>query len=73
MASTSNRHEKAKTSQPWTTTEEITLCTAWCKAMENYCIRDMKKGFGLEVFANFEKEMGGLFEDTIPSSSNGKF
>ncbi|GJZ48151.1 hypothetical protein Tco_0601983 [Tanacetum coccineum] len=69
MASTSNRSGKAKTSQPWTITEEITLCTTWCKAMENYDTGDMKKGFWLEVFANFEKEMrgGGLFEDTIPS------
>ncbi|GKC08157.1 hypothetical protein Tco_0999767 [Tanacetum coccineum] len=68
MASTSNHRGKAKTSQPWTTTEEITMCTAWGKAMENYGIRDMKKWFWLEVFANFEKEMrGGLFEDTIPS------
>ncbi|GKE94894.1 hypothetical protein Tco_1579749, partial [Tanacetum coccineum] len=28
-ASTSNRRGKAKTTQPWTTTEDITLCTAW--------------------------------------------
>ncbi|GJQ89499.1 hypothetical protein Tco_0000638 [Tanacetum coccineum] len=34
MASTSNRHGKAKTSQRWTTAEEITLCTAWCNAMD---------------------------------------
>nr|GEV29048.1 hypothetical protein [Tanacetum cinerariifolium] len=70
MASTSNRRGKAKTSQPWTTTKEITLCTTWCKAMENYGTGDMKKGFWLEVFANFEKEIRGrgrLFEDTIPS------
>ncbi|GJZ58561.1 hypothetical protein Tco_0614055 [Tanacetum coccineum] len=59
MASTSNRRGKAKTSQPWTTTEEITLCKAWCEAMENYGTGDMKKGFWLEVFANFQKEMGG--------------
>ncbi|GKA85741.1 hypothetical protein Tco_0807395 [Tanacetum coccineum] len=44
MASTSNRRGKAKTSQPWTTTEEIVLCKAWCEAMENYDTRDMKKG-----------------------------
>ncbi|GKB74726.1 hypothetical protein Tco_0936138 [Tanacetum coccineum] len=68
VASTSNRCGKAKTSQPWTTTEEIALCKAWCEAMENYDTRDMKKGFWLEVFANFQKEMGGLFEDTIPSN-----
>ncbi|GKD19547.1 hypothetical protein Tco_1208705 [Tanacetum coccineum] len=71
MASTSNRHGKANTSQPWTTTEEIALCKAWCEAMENYGTRDMKKEFWLEVFANFQKEnRGGLFEDTIPSSSS---
>ncbi|GKD85779.1 hypothetical protein Tco_1356933 [Tanacetum coccineum] len=71
-ASTSNRREKAKTAQPWTTTEEITLCTDWCNTMDNYNTRDsMKRGFWSEVFANFEKEMGGLFEVTIPSSSNG--
>ncbi|GJW96169.1 hypothetical protein Tco_0177977 [Tanacetum coccineum] len=59
-ASTSNHRGKAKTSQPWTTTEEITLCTAWCNAMDNYDTRDsMKRGFWSEVFANFEKEMGG--------------
>ncbi|GJY11140.1 hypothetical protein Tco_0379325 [Tanacetum coccineum] len=40
--------------------------------MENYGAGDMKKGFWLEVFANFEKEMGGLVEDTIPSLSNEK-
>nr|GEW06902.1 ribonuclease H-like domain-containing protein [Tanacetum cinerariifolium] len=28
-ASTSNCRGKAKTTQPWTTAEEITLCTAW--------------------------------------------
>ncbi|GKA44068.1 hypothetical protein Tco_0736792 [Tanacetum coccineum] len=43
MASTSNRRGKVKTSQPWTTTEEIALNGG-----------------------------GGLFEDTIPSSSNEK-
>nr|GEV53222.1 hypothetical protein [Tanacetum cinerariifolium] len=70
-AFTSNRREKAKTTQPWTTAEEVSLCTAWCNAMDNYDTRDsMKRGFWLEVFANFEKEMGGLCEDTIPSASN---
>ncbi|GJR23344.1 hypothetical protein Tco_0971871 [Tanacetum coccineum] len=44
MTCTSNLRGKAKTSQPWTTTEEITLCTTWCKAMENYDTGDMKKG-----------------------------
>ncbi|GJY44909.1 hypothetical protein Tco_0433122 [Tanacetum coccineum] len=43
MASTLNRRGKAKTLQPWTTTEKITLCTALCKAMENYDTGDMKK------------------------------
>ncbi|GJS29212.1 hypothetical protein Tco_0489832 [Tanacetum coccineum] len=47
-ASSSNRRGKAKTSRPWTTTEEITLCTTWCKAMENYGTGDMKKGFWSE-------------------------
>ncbi|GKA39593.1 hypothetical protein Tco_0732144 [Tanacetum coccineum] len=71
-ASASNRREKAKTAQPWSTTEEITLRTTSCNAMDNYGTRDaMKRGFWSEVFANFEKEIGGLFEDTIPSSSNG--
>ncbi|GKB23271.1 hypothetical protein Tco_0862672 [Tanacetum coccineum] len=46
--------------QPWTTAEEITLCTTWCNAMDKYGTRDsMKRGFWSEVFANFEKEMGG--------------
>ncbi|GJY05231.1 hypothetical protein Tco_0371171 [Tanacetum coccineum] len=71
-ASTSNRCGKAKTTQQWTTTEEITLCTAWCNAMDKYDTGDsMKRGFWSEVFANFEKEIGGLFEDTISSSPNG--
>ncbi|GJY46482.1 retrotransposon protein, putative, ty1-copia subclass [Tanacetum coccineum] len=30
MASSSNRRGKANMTRPWTTTEEITLCTAWC-------------------------------------------
>ncbi|GKB02009.1 hypothetical protein Tco_0830053, partial [Tanacetum coccineum] len=50
MASTSNRRGKAKTSQPWTTTEEITLCKAWCEAMENYGTGDMKKGILSDKF-----------------------
>nr|GFA10225.1 hypothetical protein [Tanacetum cinerariifolium] len=72
--SANNRREKAKTAQLWTTVEEITLCIAWCNAMDNYDTRDtMKRGFWSEIFANFEKEIGGggLFKDTIPSSSNG--
>ncbi|GJY79590.1 hypothetical protein Tco_0485391 [Tanacetum coccineum] len=63
MASTSNRRGKEKTSQPWTTTEEITLCIAWCKAMENYGTRDMKKGFG-EIKVN-NKGDSGLKEDKL--------
>nr|GEV57963.1 ribonuclease H-like domain-containing protein [Tanacetum cinerariifolium] len=71
-ASTSNRRGKAKTAQPWTTAEEITLCTAWCNAMDKYDTRDsMNKGFWSEVFANFEKEMRGLIENTISSSPYG--
>ncbi|GJS26193.1 ARID DNA-binding domain-containing protein [Tanacetum coccineum] len=49
-AFTSNRHGKAKTAQPWTTAEEITLCIAWCNVTDNYVTRDaMKRGFWLEV------------------------
>ncbi|GJZ39034.1 hypothetical protein Tco_0585597 [Tanacetum coccineum] len=60
MASSSNRREKANTTRPWTTAEEITLCTAWCNAMETYGSRDItKKGFWEDVFDNFEKDMGG--------------
>ncbi|GKA82855.1 hypothetical protein Tco_0789603 [Tanacetum coccineum] len=48
-AFTSNRRGKAKTAQPWTTTEEITLCTTWCNVMDNYVTRDaMKRGFWSE-------------------------
>nr|GEU70945.1 hypothetical protein [Tanacetum cinerariifolium] len=58
-ASTLNRRRKAKTAQPWITSEEITLCTAWCNVTENHVSRDaMKKGFWSEVFAYFKKEMG---------------
>ncbi|GKA26226.1 hypothetical protein Tco_0712335 [Tanacetum coccineum] len=61
MTSSSNRRGAAKTTLPWTTTEEITLCTAWCNAMDTYVTRDIhsRKGFWEEVFANFEKDMGG--------------
>ncbi|GJR10702.1 hypothetical protein Tco_0793354 [Tanacetum coccineum] len=61
MASSSNRRGAAKTTLPWTTAEEITLCTAWCNAMDTYVTRDIhsRKGFWEEVFANFEKDMGG--------------
>ncbi|GJX57411.1 UBN2 domain-containing protein [Tanacetum coccineum] len=57
----------AKTYEPWTTTEEIALCKAWCEAMENYGTRDMKTGFWSEVFANFQKEMEGTIRgyDTV--------
>ncbi|GJV29989.1 hypothetical protein Tco_1386437 [Tanacetum coccineum] len=58
-ASILNRRQKAKTSQPWTTTEEIMLCKAWCSVTENYVTRDaIKRGFWSEVVAYFEKEMG---------------
>ncbi|GJX66473.1 hypothetical protein Tco_0300816 [Tanacetum coccineum] len=61
MTSSSNRRGAAKTKLPWTTTEEITLCTTWCNAMDTYVTRDIhsRKGFWEEVFANFEKDMGG--------------
>nr|GEW57129.1 hypothetical protein [Tanacetum cinerariifolium] len=63
MTSSSNRRGKANTTRPWTTSEEITLCTVWCNAMEMYWLRDItKKGFWEDVFDNFEKYMGG----TIP-------
>nr|GEX42871.1 hypothetical protein [Tanacetum cinerariifolium] len=59
-ASTSNRRGKAKTAQPWTTAKEITLCTAWCNVTDNYVTQDVvQRGFWSEVFAYFEKEMGG--------------
>ncbi|GKF07666.1 hypothetical protein Tco_0041890 [Tanacetum coccineum] len=58
MASTSNRRGKAKTSQPWTTTEEITLCTAWCDVSDNKANTMNLKWFWSEVFAFFENETG---------------
>ncbi|GJS64578.1 hypothetical protein Tco_0679142 [Tanacetum coccineum] len=58
MASSSNRRGKAKTYEPWTTTEEIALCKAWCEAMENYNAGDMITGFWFKVFDNFKKEIG---------------
>ncbi|GKB72229.1 hypothetical protein Tco_0933641, partial [Tanacetum coccineum] len=58
MASSSNRRGNAKTTRPWTTTEEIVLCKAWCEAMENYNARDKITGFWEVVFDNFKKEMG---------------
>ncbi|GJX55783.1 hypothetical protein Tco_0285680 [Tanacetum coccineum] len=47
-------------SLPWTTAEEITLCTAWCNAMDTYGTREIhgRKEFWEDVFANFEKDMG---------------
>ncbi|GJS32081.1 hypothetical protein Tco_0530463 [Tanacetum coccineum] len=38
------------------------LCTAWCNAMDTYVTRDIhsRKWFWEEVFANFEKDMGGI-------------
>ncbi|GJS82743.1 hypothetical protein Tco_0749284 [Tanacetum coccineum] len=61
MTSSSNRRGAAKTTLPWTTAEEVTLCIAWCNAMDTYVTRDIhsRKGFWEEVFANFEKDMGG--------------
>ncbi|GJZ86584.1 hypothetical protein Tco_0658194 [Tanacetum coccineum] len=61
MASSSNRRGTAKTTLSWTTAEEITLCTAWCNAMDTYGTREIhgRKGFWEDVFANFEKDMGG--------------
>ncbi|GJZ52417.1 hypothetical protein Tco_0606932 [Tanacetum coccineum] len=67
MASTSNRREKAKTSQPWTTAEEITLCTAWCNAMDKYGTRDMKKGFWSEL--NLKMAMDKKTTQSNPSTS----
>ncbi|GKA65206.1 hypothetical protein Tco_0764913 [Tanacetum coccineum] len=64
MTSSSNRRGKANTTRPWTTAEEITLCTAWCNAMETYGLRDItKKGFWEDVFDNFEKDMGGTIRE----------
>ncbi|GJV92312.1 hypothetical protein Tco_1540125 [Tanacetum coccineum] len=61
MASSSNRRGAVKTTLPWTIAEEITLCTAWCNAMDTYVTRNIhsRKGFWEDVFANFEKYMGG--------------
>ncbi|GJY63853.1 hypothetical protein Tco_0465313 [Tanacetum coccineum] len=58
MASSSIRRGNAKTIRPWTTTEEIALCKAWCEAMENYNAGDKRTGFWEVVFDNFKKEMG---------------
>ncbi|GKB43933.1 hypothetical protein Tco_0888875 [Tanacetum coccineum] len=61
MTSSSNHRGAAKTTLPWTTAGEITLCTAWCNAMDTYVTRDIhsRKGFWEEVSANFEKDMRG--------------
>nr|GEW47179.1 hypothetical protein [Tanacetum cinerariifolium] len=61
MASSSNRRGAAETTLPWTITEEITLCTAWCNAMDTYVTRDIQfsKGIWEEVYANFKKDIGG--------------
>nr|GEU63383.1 protein GLE1 isoform X2 [Tanacetum cinerariifolium] len=45
-------------SQPWTTTEEIVLCKAWCNLSENRENTMNLKGFWSEVLACFENEMG---------------
>ncbi|GJW28761.1 hypothetical protein Tco_0045636 [Tanacetum coccineum] len=65
MASSSSRRGTAKTTLPWTTTEEITLCTTWCSAMDTYGTREIhgRKGFWEDVFANFEKDMGGTIRE----------
>ncbi|GJW39884.1 hypothetical protein Tco_0065729 [Tanacetum coccineum] len=61
----------ASSSLPWTTMEEITLCTAWCNAKDTYGTREIhgRKGFWEDVFANFEKDMGGTIRryDAIPN------
>ncbi|GJW79095.1 hypothetical protein Tco_0140777 [Tanacetum coccineum] len=64
MTSSSNRRGAAKTTLPWTTAEEITLCIAWCNAMDTYVTRDIhsRKVFWEDVFANFEKDMGGTIQ-----------
>ncbi|GKD37828.1 hypothetical protein Tco_1258035, partial [Tanacetum coccineum] len=64
MASSSNRRGKVNTTRPWTTAEEITLCTTWCNAMETYGSGDItKKRFWSVVFDNFEKDMGGTIRE----------
>nr|GEX06055.1 hypothetical protein [Tanacetum cinerariifolium] len=67
MTSSSNRHGKAKTYEPWTTTQEIVLCKAWCEALENYNAGDMRTTFWSVVFANFQKEMEEIIQgyDTV--------
>nr|GEW60458.1 putative reverse transcriptase domain-containing protein [Tanacetum cinerariifolium] len=62
----SNLRRKAKTtdnqtsSQPWTTTNKITLCKAWCDITENNVTGDAMKmrGFRSKIVAYFEKEIG---------------
>ncbi|GJU36788.1 hypothetical protein Tco_1185142 [Tanacetum coccineum] len=62
MASSSNRRGKAKTYEPWTTTEEIALCKAWCEAMKNYTTRDMRTGFWFKnALAEFQNGYGHPF------------
>nr|GEX01626.1 RNA-directed DNA polymerase, eukaryota, reverse transcriptase zinc-binding domain protein [Tanacetum cinerariifolium] len=74
MASSSNRRGAAHTTLPWTTAEKITLCTAWCNAMDTYVTRDKQfsKGFWEEVYANFKKDMEGTIRgyDAINGSSD---
>ncbi|GKD55352.1 hypothetical protein Tco_1288739, partial [Tanacetum coccineum] len=73
MASSSNRRGKANTTRPWTTAKEITLCTAWCNAMEMYGSGDItKKGFWSDVLLTLRKTWEELFENTMSSSANGK-
>nr|GEW16913.1 ABC transporter E family member 2-like [Tanacetum cinerariifolium] len=74
MVSSSNSHGAAKTTLPRTTAEEITLCTAWCNAIDTYVTRDIhsRKGFWEEVFAKFKKDVGGTIHgyDAIVSKWN---
>ncbi|GKC63525.1 hypothetical protein Tco_1096123 [Tanacetum coccineum] len=64
MTSSSNRRGKVNTTRPWTTVKEITLCTTWCNAMKMYGSGDItKKGFWSDVFANFEKDIGGTIRE----------
>nr|GEV50867.1 hypothetical protein [Tanacetum cinerariifolium] len=73
MAFSSNRREKANTTRTWTTTEEITLCTAWCNTMETYGSGDItKKGFDRMFLITLRKTWEELFENTMPSSPNEK-
>ncbi|GJX32307.1 putative zinc finger, CCHC-type containing protein [Tanacetum coccineum] len=45
-------------SQPWTTSEEIALCKAWCDVSESGTTTLNFKGFWSAILACFENEMG---------------